>query len=97
MTPRFKRSASVLSVTGPEFKQGQPRHSYVVINSKLPLHSLHLEYEVDEITDLLRVIRRGPTVKSIVDDAIDQCSEVYNLRDSIEEAKPDCLLWKGYV
>ncbi|KAG2017712.1 hypothetical protein CC2G_007200 [Coprinopsis cinerea AmutBmut pab1-1] len=69
MTPRFKRSASVLSVTGPEFKQGQPRHSYVVINN------------------LLRVIRRGPTVKSIVDDAIDQCSEVYNLRDSIEEAR----------
>lgn len=37
--------------------------------------------------DLLRVIRKGPIVKSIVDDAIDQCSEVYNLRDSIEDAR----------
>jgi hypothetical protein len=26
-------------------------------------------------------------VKSAVDDAIDQCSAVYNLRDSIEEAR----------
>ena len=37
--------------------------------------------------DLLRVIRKGTTVKKTVDDAIDQCSEVYNLRDSIEEAR----------
>lgn len=35
-------------------------------------------------SDLLRVIRKGPAVKNIVDDAIDQCSAVYNLRDSID-------------
>ncbi|KAF5365852.1 hypothetical protein D9615_010633 [Tricholomella constricta] len=39
------------------------------------------------INNLLRVIRKGPTVKNIVDDAIDQCSAVFNLRDSIEEAR----------
>lgn len=37
--------------------------------------------------DLLRVIRKGHRVKQTVDDAIDQCSEVFNLRDSIEEAR----------
>jgi hypothetical protein len=37
--------------------------------------------------DLLRVIRKGPAVKTAVDDAIDQCAEVFNLRDSIEEAR----------
>lgn len=37
--------------------------------------------------DLLRVIRKGHRVKQAVDDAIDQCSEVFNLRDSIEEAR----------
>ncbi|KAI0264344.1 inositol hexakisphosphate-domain-containing protein [Gloeopeniophorella convolvens] len=39
------------------------------------------------INNLLRVIRKGPAVKAAVDDAIDQCSEVFNLRDSIEEAR----------
>ncbi|KZT29832.1 hypothetical protein NEOLEDRAFT_1174835 [Neolentinus lepideus HHB14362 ss-1] len=37
------------------------------------------------INNLLRVIRKGPAVKYAVDDAIDQCAEVFNLRDSIEE------------
>ena len=37
--------------------------------------------------DLLRVIRKGPVVKAAVDDAIDQCAEVFNLRDSIEESR----------
>jgi hypothetical protein len=37
--------------------------------------------------DLLRVIRKGPAVKDRVDAAIDQCSDVYNLRDYIEEAR----------
>ena len=37
--------------------------------------------------DLLRVIRKGPAVKTAVDNAIDQCAEVLNLRDSIEEAR----------
>lgn len=63
------------------------RHSYQVINSMhlflLDFHSLVL----DNSTDLLRVIRKGPAVKSAVDDAIDQCSTVYNLRDAIEDAR----------
>ncbi|PPQ64598.1 hypothetical protein CVT26_001996 [Gymnopilus dilepis] len=42
-------------------------------------------YEV--INNLLRVIRKGPAVKSAVDDAIDRSSAVYNLRDSIEESR----------
>ena len=44
-------------------------------------------YVLIPVTDLLRVVRRGPAVKSTVDDAIDQCAEVVNLRDSIEEAR----------
>ena len=39
------------------------------------------------VADLLRVVRKGHTVKNTVDDAIDLCSEVFNLRDSIEEAR----------
>ncbi|KDR78950.1 hypothetical protein GALMADRAFT_244621 [Galerina marginata CBS 339.88] len=45
----------------------------------------HRSYEV--INNLLRVIRKGPAVKSAVDDAIDRCSAVYNLRDAIEESR----------
>lgn len=37
--------------------------------------------------DLLRVIRKGPAVKRAVDDAIDRCSAVYNLREAIEESR----------
>ncbi|THG97465.1 hypothetical protein EW026_g4541 [Hermanssonia centrifuga] len=40
-----------------------------------------------EWEDLLRVIRKGPTVKNAVDDAIDQCAEVFNLRGTIEESR----------
>ncbi|KAF5359127.1 hypothetical protein D9756_003293 [Leucocoprinus leucothites] len=36
------------------------------------------------INNLLRVFRKGPAVKNTVDDAIDQCSAVYNLRESID-------------
>ena len=43
--------------------------------------------DVSSPVDLLRVIRKGPMVKQAVDDAIDQCAEVMNLRDSIEEAR----------
>ena len=32
-------------------------------------------------------MRKGPAVKNIVDDAIDQCAVVYNLRDSIENSR----------
>jgi hypothetical protein len=37
--------------------------------------------------DLLRVTRKGPAVKNAVDDAIDLCSSVINVRDLIEEAR----------
>lgn len=36
---------------------------------------------------MLRVVRKGPTVKDAVDNAVDQCAEVFNLRDSIEELR----------
>jgi len=64
------------------------RHSYQVINS-MYLFYLLTPHSLDfyDSIDLLRVIRKGPAVKSAVDDAIDQCSAVYNLRDSIEEAR----------
>ncbi|KAF9561985.1 hypothetical protein CPC08DRAFT_707027 [Agrocybe pediades] len=39
------------------------------------------------INNLLRVIRKGPAVKNAVDDAIDRCSAVYNLRDAIDESR----------
>lgn len=46
------------------------------------MHTFYL-YE----PDLLRVIRKGLAVKNTVDEAIDQCAVVFNLRDSIEEAR----------
>ncbi|KAG6900693.1 hypothetical protein C0993_005005 [Termitomyces sp. T159_Od127] len=39
------------------------------------------------INNLLRVIRKGPMVKNAVDDAIDQCSAVINLREAIEKSR----------
>ncbi|KAF9485182.1 hypothetical protein BDN70DRAFT_910314 [Pholiota conissans] len=51
-----------------------------------PIKAPHrASYQV--INNLLRVIRKGPEVKSAVDDAIDQCSAVYNLRDAIEDSR----------
>lgn len=32
-------------------------------------------------------MRKGPAVKNTVDEAIEQCAEVYSLLDSIEEAR----------
>ena len=42
---------------------------------------------IAECKDLLRVIKKGPAVKGTVDEVIDQCSAIFNLRDSIEEAR----------
>ncbi|KAF7323269.1 hypothetical protein HMN09_00107700 [Mycena chlorophos] len=39
------------------------------------------------INNLLRVVRQGLLVKSVVDEAIDRADVVYNLRDAIEEAR----------
>ncbi|RPD74988.1 hypothetical protein L226DRAFT_508637 [Lentinus tigrinus ALCF2SS1-7] len=51
----------------------------------IPHHNTRQSYQI--INNLLRVIRKGPMVKQSVDDAIDQCAEVFNLRDAIEEAR----------
>ncbi|KAH6913140.1 inositol hexakisphosphate-domain-containing protein [Coprinopsis sp. MPI-PUGE-AT-0042] len=72
MTPRApQRSMSMASLSG--------------VGQDFGTGSARHSYVV--INNLLRVIRKGPAVKSIVDDAIDQCSEVYNLRDAIEDAR----------
>ncbi|KAF9067827.1 inositol hexakisphosphate-domain-containing protein [Rhodocollybia butyracea] len=39
------------------------------------------------INNLLRVFRGGVTIKDTVDNVIDQCAVVYNLRESIEESR----------
>ncbi|TFK90507.1 hypothetical protein K466DRAFT_660775 [Polyporus arcularius HHB13444] len=55
-------------------------------NEVVPYHrNTRQSYQI--INNLLRVIRKGPMVKQAVDDAIDRCAEVFNLRDSIEEAR----------
>ena len=67
-----------------------PRPSYQVINStSLVTHHLWVE-ALNASPDVLRVVRKGPAIKNEVDDAIDLCAEVYNLRDSIEEARAQC-------
>jgi predicted CoA-binding protein len=43
--------------------------------------------KLDSKIDVLRVVRKGPAIKNAVDEAIDQCAEVFNLRDAIEEAR----------
>lgn len=40
--------------------------------------------------DVLRVVRKGPAIKNEVDDAIDLCGEVFNLRESVEESRARC-------
>ncbi|KAI0749707.1 inositol hexakisphosphate-domain-containing protein [Daedaleopsis nitida] len=59
--------------------------SVMTLNDFVPHHTTRHSYQI--INNLLRVIRKGPMVKQAVDDAIDQCAEVFNLRDSIEEAR----------
>ncbi|KAI0707157.1 inositol hexakisphosphate-domain-containing protein [Earliella scabrosa] len=55
------------------------------LTDHIPHHPPRQSYQI--INNLLRVIRKGPMVKQAVDDAIDQCAEVFNLRDAIEEAR----------
>jgi len=73
------------------FLDGDPpirRQSYPVINSMCCCGNFCPGVNrPPHLLDLLRVIRKGPAVKAAVDDAIDQCAEVFNLRDSIEEAR----------
>ncbi|TFK46087.1 hypothetical protein OE88DRAFT_1668241 [Heliocybe sulcata] len=70
IAPSLSRSLSVKSMTDS-------------VVDAVPSRPRRHSYTV--INNLLRVIRKGPAVKDAVDDAIDQCAEVYNLRDSIEE------------
>jgi protein-tyrosine phosphatase len=39
------------------------------------------------INNLLRIVRKGPAVKNTVDEVIDRCAIVMNLRDSIEDER----------
>ncbi|KIJ13397.1 hypothetical protein PAXINDRAFT_170473 [Paxillus involutus ATCC 200175] len=39
------------------------------------------------VNNFLRIVRRGSSVKNAVDEAIDRCAIVFNLRDSIEEER----------
>ncbi|KIP04476.1 hypothetical protein PHLGIDRAFT_75887 [Phlebiopsis gigantea 11061_1 CR5-6] len=66
----------------PRLTRSVTLHSF---NDTEPARSDRHSYQI--INNLLRVVRKGHTVKNTVDDAIDQCSEVFNLRDSIEEAR----------
>ncbi|CAE7136772.1 unnamed protein product [Rhizoctonia solani] len=66
-----RRGMSMLSVPSRERDVSEPTH--------------RLSYQI--INNLLRVIRRGPDVKRMVDDAIDQCDQFMNLRESIEDAR----------
>lgn len=52
-----------------------------------PFENLCCRKLTQSLTDLIRVIRKGAKVKNKVDDAIDLCSEVLNLRDAIENAR----------
>ncbi|RDB16171.1 hypothetical protein Hypma_003314 [Hypsizygus marmoreus] len=68
----LRQAVHVMVLNSPiELASSQGRHSYAVINKQTNFM----------VADLLRVIQKGPTTKNIVDDAIDQCSVVFNLRD----------------
>jgi hypothetical protein len=82
------RSLTATSINETETTRND-RHSYQTINSAQPPYDYQLivRFSSHIVSDLLRVIRKGHTVKNAVDDAIDQCAEVYNLRDSIEDSR----------
>ena len=67
------------------------RPSYQVINSTPLVYLLPMRLKHSTcLPDVLRVVRKGPAIKNEVDDAIDLCAEVFNLRDSIEESRAQC-------
>jgi hypothetical protein len=88
---RKRRLSLATHASVPDMQSTDPpirRQSYPVINSMC--HNMQRPSPASSVNvslDLLRVIRKGPAVKTAVDDAIDQCAEVFNLRDSIEEAR----------
>jgi hypothetical protein len=83
----ISRKLSVMTMATVEsVEPSRNRHSYQIINSK-HLFELTSTCVAQGLLGLLRVIRKGLTVKSTVDDAIDRADIVYNLRDAIEEAR----------
>ncbi|KAF7295972.1 hypothetical protein MKEN_01411800 [Mycena kentingensis (nom. inval.)] len=72
-----------------------PETPFTIIRSfsKLSVPSMDLDeprkqrHSYQAINNLLRVLRKGLAVKSIVDEAIDRADVVYNLRDAIEESR----------
>ncbi|KAG1804399.1 inositol hexakisphosphate-domain-containing protein [Suillus subaureus] len=79
-SPRTESHSLSMSMTSDMFQDepGNKRHSYQVINST---------YTTKIETDLLRIVRKGPAVKNTVDEVIDRCAIVMNVRDSIEDER----------
>ena len=66
---------------------GHPTKSSTVCFREQAARGLH--YSLYSL-GVLRVVRKGPAIKNEVDDAIDLCAEVFNLRDAIEESRVLC-------
>ncbi|OJA21653.1 hypothetical protein AZE42_09324 [Rhizopogon vesiculosus] len=81
----LKESRTLFSQRSPRTK---PRTLSISMTSDIfheePANKRHA-YQV--INNLLRIIRKGPTVKNTVDEVIDRCAIVMNLRDSIEDER----------
>ena len=67
-----------------------PRPSYQVINSTPVILAAYVFNCLLRSLDVLRVVRKGVAIKNEVDDAIDLCAGVLNLRDSIEASRAQC-------
>lgn len=79
--------SSTVATPAAEKQSSKTRNSYQIINSS-SLCSIPSLTLIDVVPlDLLRVFRGGITIKETVDNAVDQCAVVYNLRDSIEESR----------
>ncbi|KIJ66912.1 hypothetical protein HYDPIDRAFT_180575 [Hydnomerulius pinastri MD-312] len=63
------------------------------LSASLPMADSFVEEPINRrqsyqvINNFLRIVRKGPAVKNAVDEAIDRCAIVFDLRDSIEEER----------
>ncbi|KAF9243458.1 inositol hexakisphosphate-domain-containing protein [Melanogaster broomeanus] len=63
------------------------------LSTSLPMADSFVEEAVNRrqsyqvVNNFLRIVRRGSVAKNAVDEAIDRCAIVFNLRDSIEEER----------